>query len=92
MTTKNSPLYLLKAQARRIAAMLKLAERGGAVPNDPNGKIAEARKRESIVVGIGMDDKVFNIEMKWAAIQKMKQADLAKFILDLMRETRGTVH
>jgi hypothetical protein len=56
MTTRHSPLAQLKAQADRIAATLKAAERGEKIDVRFAEKIAEARSKESFRVGVVMDD------------------------------------
>lgn len=86
MTTKHSPLSALKAQADKIAALLKKAERGEKIDLRFGEKIAEARKRGVFKVGIVMDDKTITIEMPWATIGSTEEAGLAEYILRLMRE------
>ena len=86
MTTKDSPLSALKAQADKIAAMLKAAERGE-TPNVPHAeKIMAARDKLAIKVGIIMDDKVLTPEIPWATIRELSEADLSTWIVDQMRE------
>lgn len=92
MTTARSPLPALKAQARQVAAWLKAAERGEDIPRDPGGKIAAARARPCITFAVVMDDKILQIEMTWEAIRNRSEADIAKYILDRMREERATYH
>jgi hypothetical protein len=91
MTTKHSPLRALKAQADNIAATLKAAERGEKIDVQFAQKIAEARSRDSFLVGIFMDDKVIQIDMPWAKIRSTSEVGLAEYILRLMREARDTV-
>ena len=86
MTTKDSPLSALKAQADKIAAMLKAAERGE-TPNVPHAeKIMAARDKLAIKVGIVMDDKVLTPEIPWATIRELSEVDLSTWIVDQMRE------
>ncbi len=92
MTTRHSPLNQLKAQADKIAAMLKAAERGEKVEAQFAAKIAEARARDSFKVGIAMDDKVIAITMPWATIRATSEAGLSEYIVNQMRETRHVVN
>ena len=91
MTTAQSPIHELETQARKCAAMLKKAERGEKLPNDPAGKIAAARKTPSVTFAVVMDDKILKIEMGWATIRDTSQAGVAEYILNHMRENRDTV-
>ena len=92
MTTKHSPVSQLKAQADRIAATLKAAERGDKIDARFAQKIAEARTKESFKVGVVMDDKVITIDMPWATIRGTTEAGLAEWILDQMREARNVAN
>jgi hypothetical protein len=91
MTTARSPLRVLKAQADRIAASLKAAERGETIASDPGAKIQKALAQESIRFAVLMDDKVLKIEMAWATIRATSEAGIAEFILNQMREARDAV-
>lgn len=91
MTTAQSPIHELESQARQCAAMLKKAERGEQVANDPGGKITAARKTPSVTFGVLMDDKILKIEMTWKTIRETSQAGIAEFILNHMRDQRNTV-
>ena len=86
MTTKNSPVSALKAQASAIAAMLKAAERGEKLPVRYAESIAAARARGSFKVAIAMDDKIVTVEIPWATIRETEELALAEYILNLMRE------
>lgn len=92
MTTKHSPLNALKAQADKIAAMLKAAERGEKIDVRFAAKIDEARARESFKTGIVMDDKVIILELTWVTINGTSEAGLAEYILKQMRETRDAIN
>jgi hypothetical protein len=85
MTTAHSPLRVLKAQADKIAATLKAAERGEKIADDPVGKIAAARAKERITFGVVTDDKILKIEMTWADIRETSEVGLAAYILKMMR-------
>lgn len=91
MTTAQSPLHELETQARQCAAMLKKAERGETVANDPGGKIATARKTPSVTFAVAMDDKILKVEMPWVTIRETSQAGIAEYILNQMREARDTI-
>jgi hypothetical protein len=88
MTTAHSPLRVLKTQADRIAAALKAAERGEKIADDPGGKIAAARSRDSVTFGVVMDDKVLKIEMAWSLIRETSEIGISEYILKQMREKR----
>ena len=92
MTTKHSPLSALKAQADKIAATLKAAERGEQIDARFAEKVAAARNKESFKVGIVMDDKIITIEMPWQTIRNTGEVGLSEYIVKQMRETRDTSH
>jgi hypothetical protein len=86
MTTARSPLRVLKAQADRIAKMLKAIERGEDGRADVGGKIAAARAKASVSFAVAMDDKVVKVELSWTAIHTASESQIAKFILEQMTE------
>lgn len=92
MTTSQSPLRVLKAQADNIAKTIKAVERGENPIEDRGGKIAAARCKESFKVGVVMDDKIITIDMAWATIKTQSEVGLAEYILKLMRSSRDTQH
>ena len=92
MTTSRSPLSQLKAQADKIAATLKAAERGEKIDVRFAEKIEAARTKESFKVGIVMDDKIITIEMPWATIRGTNETGIAEYILNQMREARNAVN
>lgn len=92
MTTKHSPISQLKAQADRIAATIKAAERGDKIDVQFAQKIAEARAKESLKVGVVMDDKVITIDTPWTTIRSTTEAGLAEWVLDQMREARDVAN
>lgn len=92
MTTKNSPLRKVKAQADQMASMLKRAERGEKIDARFAEKIAAARGRETFKFGIVMDDKVITIDMPWAKVRETTEAALSQYIIDQMRETNDVPH
>ena len=92
MTTKHSPLSALKAQADKIAATLKAAERGEKIDVRFAEKIDAARGKESFKVGIVMDDKIITVEMPWATIRTTSEAGLSEYIVRQMREARDAVN
>jgi hypothetical protein len=89
MTTKHSSLSEIKAQADTIAAMICAAERGEPVGVQFAEKIAAARKTESFIVGIVMDDKVIRITLPWTTIKSTGEVALSEFIMREMREIRS---
>jgi hypothetical protein len=91
MTTKHSPLSALKAQADKIAAILKAAERGEKIDVRFAEKIDAARAKESFKIGIVMNDKVITIEMPWTMIRTTSEAGIAEYIIRQMREVRDAV-
>lgn len=92
MTTKHSPLRVLKAQADNIAATIKAAERGEKIDARFAEKIAAARAKESFKVGIVMDDKVITIDMPWSTIRATSEVGLSEYIVRQMREAREAVN
>jgi len=91
MTIKHSPLRKLKAQADKIAAVLKAAERGEKVESVFAAKIAEARQKPSFKAGIVMDDKIITIELPWTTVAATTEGELSEFIVRQMRELRHAV-
>jgi hypothetical protein len=91
MTTSHSPLRALKAQADAIAKLIKAVERGENPVEDRGGKIAAARNRESVKVGVVMDDKIITLELPWATIRETSEVGMAEYILKLMRGQRDAV-
>lgn len=89
MTTSQSPLRVLKAQADKVAATLKAAERGEPIDIRFAEKIAAARGRESFKFGIVMDDKVITIDMPWELINNTSEVGIAEYILKQMRGARA---
>jgi hypothetical protein len=92
MTTKHSPLSALKAQADKIAATLKAADRGEKIDVRFAEKIDAARGKDVFKVGIVMDDKVIMIDMPWATIRSASEAGLSEYIVRQMREARDAVN
>ena len=74
MTTKSSPIQVLKAQADKIAQQLK----------DPKCVL---RDKDPFKAGIVMDDKTFILEWTWALVDSFTEEGLAKHILNLMQES-----
>lgn len=90
MTTKHSPPAVLRAQAFKIAATIKAAERGEKVDVPFAQKIAEARQRGFFKVGVMMDDKVIILELSSEKIRETDGEALVEYILKLMQEKRAT--
>jgi hypothetical protein len=91
MTTKHSPLRVLKAQADKIAAMIASAERGEPIDVLFAEKIEAARAKDSVMFGILMDDKFITIELPWETIRTTGEVGLSEYIVQQMREARDTV-
>jgi hypothetical protein len=91
MTTSQSPLRVLKAQADKIAQTMKAIERGEQVTNDPAGKIAASKARGVFKPGIVMDDKIITIEITWDRVKETSEVALAEYILRQMRGARDVV-
>lgn len=92
MTTKHSPLSALKAQAEKIAAVLKAAERGEKIDIRFAEKIEAARAKECFKIGIVMDDKVITIEMPWATIRDTSERGISEYIVRQMKEARDVIN
>ena len=91
MTTKNSPLRELKAQADKIAATLAAAERGEVIDPHFAARLHEARLKDVVTVGIVMDDKVIKIDLPWTLIKSTGEVGMSEYILRQMRESRDTL-
>ena len=92
MTTKHSPLSVLKSQADNIAKVINAFERGDNIDMQFAKKIEAARAKESFKIGIVMDDKVITIEMSWVIIRNTSEVGLAEYILRQMLESGETVN
>lgn len=92
MTTSRSPLRVLKAQADKIAAIIKAVERGEPVDVMFAEKLKAARDKECFTVGVLMDDKVIKIDLPWSILHDTSQTGLAEYILKQMRGSREAVH
>lgn len=92
MTTKHSPLRMLRAQADKIAATLKRAERGEKIGVQFAEKIDAARNTESFKIAIVMDDKVITVDMPWSTIRATSEAGISEYIVKQMREARDAVN
>ncbi|MDE2101679.1 MAG: hypothetical protein KGL39_30820 [Patescibacteria group bacterium] len=92
MTTSQSPIRVLKAQADHIAQIVKAVERGEKPAADVGGRIAAARKRDSVKFAVIMDDKTLSIEMPWSMIRDTSEVGIAEYILKYMRGAREATH
>lgn len=79
MTTAQSPVAKLKAQADEIARRLKQGVRG---------ELSSFPKKDRIKFGVVMDDKVLTVEMAWDAIVEADEGSLSEMILREMQEKR----
>ena len=92
MTTSQSPLSALKAQADKMAMTIKAFERGEKIDIRFAEKIEAARGKDSIKIGIVMDDKVITIDMPWATIRGTSEVGLSEYIVKQMRGARDAVN
>lgn len=86
MTTSQSPIHVLRAQADNIARIVKAIERGEQPIEDRGGKIAASRATGRTKFAVAMDDKIITVEMSWVKISESSEAELSAMIL---REMRG---
>ena len=87
---KATPLRVMQASADEWARKLKAWERGD-VANDAKGRIAAWREREAVQFVFLMDGMGLGMEMPWAAIAEMSEAQLSFFILKTARDYRRQV-
>lgn len=92
MSTSHSPIRVLRAQADKIAATLKAAERGDKIDVRFADKIDAARAKGTFKVGVVMDDKVITIDMPWELIRTTTEAGIAEYILGQMKGARDVQH
>lgn len=85
MTTSQSPIRLLRAQATYIAKTLKDAERGYFPDMAFAAKFKAAREKESFSMGLVMDDKVLTLDIPWTKIQETNATDLTEWIVRKMQ-------
>lgn len=89
MTTKHSPLRVLKGQADQVAKMLKMAERGEDL-GEKGAKMAEARRNyPDVRFAVIMDDKTLLITMTWKQIEESSEVGISEYVLREMRERRS---
>lgn len=91
MSTKNSPLSKLKAEADNIARHLAAFERGEPIDPQFASKLEAARKQEVVKIGIVMDDKIITLEIPWTTIKSSGEVAMSEYILKQMREHRTTL-
>lgn len=80
MTTAQSPVSKLKAQADAIAKRLKQVVRGE-LPSFP--------KKDRIKFGVVMDDKLITVDMAWDTICQSDEAAISEMILREMQERKA---
>ena len=90
MSTAQSPTWKLKAEADKMAKIIKSVERGEKVAADPAGKMAAALARGSVKFGIVMDDKIITIDMPTATIRETDEAGISEWIVEHMRGGKHT--
>lgn len=91
MSTKNSPLSKLKAEADNIARHLAAFERGDPVDPSFAAKMQAARANPSVKFAIIMDDKIITLEIPWTTIKSSGEVAMSEYILKQMREQRDTL-
>lgn len=82
MTTKNSPIKVLRIQAKTIAFNIKQ------LLNSDSPRINEAREKGELVIGIAMDDKFLKLTIPWNTAVKFSTWALAEFVENQMRELK----
>lgn len=92
MTTRQSSIKRLKAQADSMARILVAAERGEKIDTPFAEKIIAARQGPSVIFAVAMDDKIIKLELAWDMIRDSGRAGVADYILDLMREKRRALN
>lgn len=94
MSTSQSPIAKLQAEADKMATLLKAAERGDPLPQVPFAyKMSHARAtKPTIKFAVFQDDKIINVEMAWSTIHESTELEIAAFILKHMRGDAETVN
>ena len=82
MSTSNSPDWKLRAEAKKMAKLLK-AFHSGDTP-------CAARDKDEIKFNIAMDDKMLIITMKWDLIGAYSRDELIEFIVKYMKGNQET--
>lgn len=83
MTSRNSPLHVLRGQADRIAETLKNVEAGHQIDLKLN---ALRNSKDTFEVGIAMDDKIIKLHIPWTTIKEASHTALSNYILEQMLE------
>ena len=84
MTTSQSPLSSLKAQAAKIAIILKAAERGEKMTGPFAERLVQARTKPAVKFAVVMDDKILSVEMTWERVRETSEVGLAEWIVKQM--------
>lgn len=89
MTTSQSPIKVLRAQAAGISRALKAVECGET--SDPAyAKLASARQKPMVRFAVAMDDKTLTIEFTWESVRDTSEPALTEWILAHMRGEKPT--
>lgn len=88
MTTKNSPAAYIKVQADTMAKMLKQIAAGKLPSGWDKSKVAAALLKDSIVVGIVMDDNVLKLTIPWTIIRTYTEEAISEWIAQQMKDER----
>lgn len=92
MTTKHSPRSVLKAQAEKIAELIKRVERGEPISGQTAEHLAAARNKEIVQIGIVMDDKTIKLDIPWTTVRETSELGLTEYILNQMMELRNVIN
>lgn len=88
MTTKDSPIGVLRAQAEKVAKVLKAAELREIGKSDPAHKLADALSKGEATFGIAMDDKFIRITVSREVVRTSTESEITEYILAQMREEK----
>lgn len=88
MSTSQTPLRVLEAQAEGIAHMLKRIAAGDETVHDPGGKLKASLAVGIVTVGVMMDDKFIKITVGWDAVRETSEVALAQWVLTYMQGQR----
>lgn len=88
MTTKDSPIGVLREQAEKVARVLKAAERGSISKSDPAHKLVDALSKGQATLVVAMDDKFIKITVSREVVSASTEAEITEYILAQMREEK----
>lgn len=85
MTSKNSPVAQLQAQANKIAETIKRTERGEIT----SPGIQASFQRGYINCGVAMDDGILSLVLPWSLIRETDETALAALIVAQMQGSKA---